>query len=443
MIDLDRQIREYYDRIVIPVTTDEYARLATGRPVPAGRSRAWAMAVAFVVALVGVGVTMLMLGGNGTSFIDQPEPLPTPVTHQSSSTITGTVSVPPGWQQVAAGEPWVEHIVDLEAIPGGGGFVIRAADPWSVYWSPDGVEWSDVDPNRQISPYQAEPVDGPKTGAQVIAASSDRVVVLDRPNTGLWVGDPQDGIWEQILLGTDDLAGDVELLAVTSNGEELLVLALVYGPARLEDRTVDPGDQPSPIPGIDQYLVWVLDPTNGTVERHSLPIAAHWGGVVDTVVEWFNGHWVIYLEREIHEWPEGAAEEESLLVSSDGVSWTNTAPPPDWGRSLTSLTAGSTTMIATVCHFGGDSFWHSEDGLNWTQTTSSLIGHHSTYSDDLGFVVVYEGDMLVSPDGQSWHRRADTPASGVAFLAASGNRVLVGDGLRPEESPGLWLWTSE
>lgn len=451
MIDFERQIHDYYDRIVIPVTTDEYTRLATGTPVVPRRSRAWVLAAAFSVVFVGVGITILFLGGNRSSFVDQPSgttvtsapatgSASTAVTHESTATTTGQDPVIAGWERVAAGEPWVEYIVDMEAIPHGGGFLIRAAEPWSVLWSPDGVVWSDADPNRQVAVHQWGTADG-RTGAQVIAATSDRVVVLDRIEVGVWVGDPQDGVWEQILFDTDELAGQVELQAVESNGKELLVLASVSGLATLEDETVN---EPSPIPGIDQYLVWVVDPTTGSVDRYPLPIAAHWGRVDDTVVEWFNGRWVIYLARQLHEDPEGRTEEESLLVSTDGVSWTKTAAS-DWGMSLTSLTAGSTTMVATVCNFGGDSFYFSDDGLNWSKTTSADVGHHSAYSDELGFVVVYGGSnpMLVSPDGQSWRTEADTPVSGVDFLEASGDTLLVGDGLRPEETPGLWLWTSE
>ena len=55
MIDLDRQIHDYYDRITIPVTTDEYTRIATGAPVVQRKSRPWVLAAAFVVVLIGVG----------------------------------------------------------------------------------------------------------------------------------------------------------------------------------------------------------------------------------------------------------------------------------------------------------------------------------------------------------------------------------------------------
>ena len=55
MIDLDRQIHDYYDRITIPVTTDEYTRMATGAPVVQRRSRAWVPAAAQTRAKRGGG----------------------------------------------------------------------------------------------------------------------------------------------------------------------------------------------------------------------------------------------------------------------------------------------------------------------------------------------------------------------------------------------------
>ena len=73
MIDLERQIHDYYSQITIPVTTDEYTRMATGVPVVPRRSRAWVLAAAFVVVLIGVGIMVLMVGESNPSFIDQPE----------------------------------------------------------------------------------------------------------------------------------------------------------------------------------------------------------------------------------------------------------------------------------------------------------------------------------------------------------------------------------
>lgn len=86
MIDLERQIHDYYNRITIPVTTDEYTRMATGAPVIQRRSRAWVLAAAFMVVLIGVGIMVLMVGENNPSFVDQPE------TSSSDPTTTATVS---------------------------------------------------------------------------------------------------------------------------------------------------------------------------------------------------------------------------------------------------------------------------------------------------------------------------------------------------------------
>ncbi len=74
MIDLDQQIRDYYDRIIIPVTTDEYSDLVAGRPIAVRLSRAWVLAAAFVVVLISLGVTILVRSGNGGEFTDRPAP---------------------------------------------------------------------------------------------------------------------------------------------------------------------------------------------------------------------------------------------------------------------------------------------------------------------------------------------------------------------------------
>jgi hypothetical protein len=344
MIDLERQIRDYYEQVIIPVTTDEFTKMAVGAPIRSRRTRVWALAAAFVVVLVSVGIAALIWGGNSSSMVDQPPTTPPVTEPPSTTTAGGEADLPGGWEQVASGEPWIESIVDIEAVPGGG-FVVVAEAPWGVFWSSDGVEWLDADPLRQVTAYTPGPGDDPKTGAQVIAATDDHVALLDRVNLGVWVGDPRTGEWDLIRFDTIDLAGQTDLLAVASNQSEVLVVASAYGSATLEDETVDPGDEPQPIPRIDQYLVWVIDPTNGTVERPPLPLAAHWGGVDDTLAGWSNGQWVIYFERSVHTETEESDEPESLLlVSPDGVSWTKTAAP-EWDRSLTSLTVGPFDLL--------------------------------------------------------------------------------------------------
>lgn len=77
----------------------------------------------------------------------------------------------------------------------------------------------------------------------------------------------------------------------------------------------------------------------------------------------------------------------------------------------------------------------AEAGITWVKSTSGL-GHPSTYSDELAFVIVY-GSVRVSEDGRAW-RTVGIPndqLSGVVFLDASGDRLLVGDGVREDEVP--------
>ena len=443
MTDLRERFKEF-DEVPTPDEWERIEALSARGPMlaTAVKPRLLVAVAASLVVLLGVGIPLLVIGSG-----DSPEAATdaTSTTAPFSPTTSTSAAIPPtftGWQQVAVGEPWVASIAGIEALPDGG-FVLTTADPPQILWSPDGLEWLDADPRGQVTAHPQAAVED-RTGTQVIAAANHRVGLLDRANTGLWVGDPRDGAWEQVLLHADDLAGKVELLAISSNGPEMLVLASVNGLATLEDLTVDPGDDPSPIPSIDQYLVWIVDPINHYVERRSLPIAAHWGWVDDAELEWFNGRWVIYVARQVHEEPEGRTEEESLLVSPDGASWTATAAPKEWEMSLTSLSAGPSTMVATVCHFGGDSFWYSADGINWAKSTSDYTGHSSTYVDGLGFVIEYNADMLVSSDGRSWEEvaapAAPTGLGLISYTAASSNGLLVGEGyLRAEETPGLWL----
>ncbi|NNC40910.1 MAG: hypothetical protein HKN95_09490 [Acidimicrobiia bacterium] len=59
-------------------------------------------------------------------------------------------------------------------------------------------------------------------------------------------------------------------------------------------------------------------------------------------------------------------------------------------------------------------------------------------------MVIYES-VRVSEDGRAW-RTVGIPndqLSGVVFLEASGDKLLVGDGLREDEIPRLWLRVSQ
>ena len=437
MIDIERQIHDYYDQIMVPVTDIDVIR--NGSPAAPPRRGVAVLAAGFILALAGIGVAALLM--RGTQPIASQPIVTSPSSMVSHSTPT---SLSPGlrvgtWLEVAVGAPWIESIVDVAALPDGG-FIAASTDPWQLQWSPDGLEWFNADPERAVSEYRPGPEDGGRAGPNLLAVVSDQVVVLDRDAVGVWIGRPVSGTWTSLPLDTSDLRENVELLSVASSDSEAIVIAQTYGSARYEPEP-DPGDEQVSMPVIDQYLMWVVDPAAGTATRYPLPVSPTQGqGVTNAAAFSFHDQWIILLSGWIVTDDDSAAL-NLMLATSDGVSWEETTSAEDAGFAVTSLTAGLESVIATECNFGGDTFWYSQDGLEWSKSTTAYLGHHSTFSTELGFIIA-SGDLLSSDDGLEWRTLyADPPLSGITHLTASGNKLLVKDGLRDDEEPHLWLWT--
>ncbi len=202
-------------------------------------------------------------------------------------------------------EPWTDSIVDVAPLPGGG-FIVSAGNPWRILWSPDGAEWRDADPQRLVRTAPRglawEASRNRFDGPDVMGVAGDRVVVLDGIESGLWVGDPQAGAWEPIYFEIADLAGRVDVYAVASSHTEVIVLGEhrpLEGQRFFRDDMV--------------YLVWLVNPLTGEVERHPLPLAWEDPSYIfdgsGGVVEWVNDRWVIAMG-------------DTILVSLDGATWT-------------------------------------------------------------------------------------------------------------------------
>ena len=266
---------------------------------PPHRRRVWAFAAAFVLVLVVVGAAALVLRDDDTQVTDEPAP-PTTI----EPTPTTLAEVPPPkvalddagwWLATRITEPWIRSIVDVASMPGGG-FVAVTTGDWSVLWSPDGVEWSDGDPQRQVTAARTAFEPGrSEEPISVISVMGNRVVVLDNVDPGLWVGDPKTGAWESIRLGAADLPGQVEPIALASNDTQVLVLA--------EHRPTATSASNGPLFTVSDrgYLVWLIDPNTGEFERYPLSVTldapgAEWG-VTTGAVEWVNDRWMVALAQ--------------------------------------------------------------------------------------------------------------------------------------------------
>ena len=341
------------------------------------------------------------------------------------------VSFATGWTQVAD-ESWVGSVLDIAALPAGGFVaawldpgVAQATDRAGVRWSLDGVHWRDADPQGAVELSEPAPDSGPPR--QILTATNERAVVLDAAGARVWVGDLAKQTWRPVDLNSSRDSG-VDLLAVTANDTQVLVVGQ-YTSSR----------------NLNEGVAWVLDPVAATAVRHPLPTAtAVSGGTEGVLAEWFDGQWVVLMPDNLQ--PKPTAGVLVMLTSPDGAAWTTTDLPGSMPtRWVTSLTAGPGGLLATMCGFGDDAFWLTEDARTWAEVDIALeLAHESAYADGIGYIAMYTSAMAVSGDGKAWAPAGSAPQGGSKDGADWGiaeSLVASGDTLLVARMGNMWVWS--
>ena len=252
----------------------------------------------------------------------------------------------------------------------------------------------------------------------MIVSANGRVAVRNAANNGVWIAAPNTGQWRFVGLPGGEAGERTErVLTLAANDTDVLVVTKTTSQG-----TVVPThpEAPESIPYVHEYGVWLIDTNDGTTKRRSLQLpASEWVENPTVIASWFDDQWFVAIHRPVWtDTDDGWAISTPVLTSTDGRSWTlteSTFPP----TSATSISVGPTGMIATECNFGGDSFWYSEDGINWETTTTSHMGHRSVYVDGLGFLAFYKGEATAySTDGREWQ---STGAAGLTVQSFDGN----------------------
>lgn len=410
MTDLRERFREY-DEVAVPNLWDRIERLSETESVATGprRSRALVAVAAVVVALVLIGGPLLLL-----TSIDRTEPV--------ADTST-TAPQPRALNEVDP--PWGET-VSAVALLGDRGIVAIASNPDRVFWTPDRVDWFDADPDRRVAPRYVWPEER-QFEDRIIVSTNGHVAVRSEANDGVWIAAPETGQWELVEFPSDE-SGDrtVRVLSLAANDTEVLVVTHLTSTGVVVPTGLE---APASIPWVHEYSVWLIDTSDGTIENLPLPLpASEWAENPMVVATWFNGQWVVAIHRRIWtDTDEGWVTSTPVVTSSDGRSWTiaeSNLPP----SSVTSISAGPAGMIATECNWGGDSFWYSEDGVNWEITTTDYLGHRSVYVDGLGYLTYYKGSPTAfSPDGREWQSPAAAGLTVHSFDGTDGSTPVDGN----------------
>ncbi|MEN8239610.1 MAG: hypothetical protein ABFR53_10450 [Actinomycetota bacterium] len=421
MTDLRERFREQYEDVSVPDLWDRIETLAVAPS--AAPLRAWP---GFAVAIVAAATVALVVGG----------PLYLIGTRDSVEPATDPAQSAEVWRTKPVELPAHESIADMAELPIGG-YAAVARDQEGVFWSPDGIDWYDIDPQRRMTVYKS--IDAYETSPweRLVAGTTDRVVVMDRINPGVWVGDRMTGEWESIQLDVSHLSRHPDLLTIVSNDTDVLVVIRTR-----QGTGSETGYEDTEKIG---FAAWVVDPVSGVSQIHPLPIPededyAHDLSTGYAIGEWFDGKWHLAVT---------GGGQGTFLISRDGASWHEVewpfSEPPDYWGSLMSVTSGPSSMIALVCYWGGDSFWYTADGVAWEQVTTGG-GHKSTYVEGLGFVVMYESEIsvsgVVSEDGRTWHSFVSQGATFGRYPGTSDERPVAVDNIFVFDSE-LWQWSRE
>jgi hypothetical protein len=421
MTDLKERFGQYRN-VPVPDLWERITDRALDPATTARRPRPnyLAAVAATVVMLLAVGLPVLLVGLRDSTKVIELNPAESP------------------WEAVAVDPPATDSIVEIEPLQDG--FVALVANPGRVLWTPNGRDWFDADPLGLVDVAPPTATESELGCGCVVATTGELVMMVDKANRGVWTGNHTTGGWEWISLTGVDPAEDLVLLGITANDREGLVIASQIGSSTLE---IDDPEEPLSIPSTGRYLSWTI--RDGEAEQHVLPIATpEWSRGALQLAAWVDRQWIVGLFRG-SVWDssdEGWEERQTLLTSPDGVTWSAFDTPQEWG-SPTSLTAGPSGIIATTCHFGGDSFWHSADGSNWTMTTSAHIAHQSGYVDGLGFVVSHEDTpSLISRDGREWQSPSELGVT-LQPLASTGEIDNATEGHLFQVGSQLWVWSTD
>lgn len=446
MTDLHQRFREL-DRLDVPDMRTDIERRAATEPmappkpvtatVPPWRGPLVAVGTA-VATLVVIGAAVLLLRAGPAEVTDTlASTAPTTTAPSETTDEASPMAVPDlsggEWQQVAEDEPWVPSIIDLDPLPDGGFVAVTAEpSPWSVAWSPDGVDWYEGDPHGTLSELRS----GIDPDPDQMLIVNGRVVVLSEDNPTIWSGDPQTGEWQSIPLDTAGMRGDLNPRAMAANDSEVLVVG--------QDRAAG------------AVVAWLVDPTSGASRPAAKPTVE--SGLADhsspeITAAWVNGQWVINTalaagDGYIDSYGSETSSRSVLWASTHAASWIEMPLPEDPAGILAE---GRTGLFIWSGPMAAD-LWYTPDLVIWEHLVDEGEPFAPTPADD-GYLGIQDvnpsgsGELWisVSASGEVWQPTVPLPAGlwSNDLEAYSDGKLLAGlFRLRP--GPGarteLWLY---
>ena len=308
----------------------------------------------------------------------------------------------------------VSGLAGATGVAGGNAGFVAVAGSDQVYFSPNGSVWTSETFTTPTNIYESWPLQN----SIVTFANGVYLVGSSRQDTTTSAD-------EFIFRSTDGQSWTTNALGNVPTGPS----GLTYNFFMVANSTFVAAG----ITDTDAFYQFSPDGINWTSTN-----AVPWGYGQGTSGAYGNGTYVVVTPAP--RYPLGSLPQ--ILVSTDGVDWTNVEQPP----SPPTGPAGSFTSIAFTNGIyvvaASNSVVRSTDGLVYAAVSNSpALSSVITYAG--GFIGAGPGgNIYVSDDGLTWTQRNSGTANSLHGIASNGSQlVAVGDDGMIQTSPTGTVWT--
>ena len=331
----------------------------------------------------------------------------------------------------ADGTNWTAHssgtAQTLNSITYAQGLFVAVGTTGAILTSPDAVTWTwrNAEP-VDLSTFSAVAYGDGRFITLPLYEDGGEQTSLDGTNWTDWPSNPLPGYGTSIAGSTNGLlfavggAGFYGSVMLSTNGTDWVneswlpeILQVLNGVCYADGHFVAVGNAGT--------IMVSVDGSNWTQKGADVPVL--FGANISelTAVTWGKNQFVASRSRSMQVGNIGSPG--ALLLSSDGITWTN-------------VLLGSTPGLHGVCY--GDSEFvavgenstvmTSSNGLGWTSIAPGISGvtfYGASYANNVFVVLGQNGSLLTSVDASTWINRTPAGVGGNLLSSAYGNGIYV------------------
>lgn len=334
----------------------------------------------------------------------------------------------------ADGTNWTPHssgtAQTLNSITYGQGLFVAVGTTGAILTSPDAVTWTwrNAEP-VDLSTFSAVAYGDGQFITLPLYEDGGEQTSLDGTHWTDWPSNPLPGYGTSIAGSTNGLlvavggAGFYGSVMLSTNGTDWVneswlaeILQVLNGVCYADGHFVAVGNAGT--------IMVSVDGSNWTHKGADVPVLFGTNISELTAVTWGNNQFVASRSRLMQVGEVGSPG--ALLLSSDGITWTN-------------VLSGSTPGLHSVCYGDGEfvavgensTVMTSSDGLGWTPIAPGISGvtfYGASYANNVFVVLGQNGSLLTSVDASTWINRTPAGVGGNLLSSAYGNGIYVAVG---------------